>query len=384
MLTAPAEEIAERRKIIKNKILAVGKMSRVFAVLREESEAVSELKNVSSTDRLPSGALANGAEGIKEAISGFGDARRADIENERLPPDLVDASEVEGFEEFSTSNPTSPRQSADLSSFGILGAPLTLGGSSGSIAAAAGQQSPSLNGSPGGGGPMTPDRTASPGSTGSMEPSTPATPGGSSFRRGHSRNSSLGTTSTSCVGSARGEADAAARLRVAGRSNRRSSRSAMCSRASPTRPSRPWRIASPRRPRRRHRPSADSCSSGFVFACPLHSSKLYSCIHDPIVSRYDPARDDPVGPEELGPQPLETRWTREWLGLSALLADQLRPRRDDEQVDERTWAGEQRRCEPDAALDHEPLDAEPSECRQCRDEVDPTCVISAEPGARRT
>ena len=45
-------------------------------------------------DRLPSGTLANGAEGIKEAIHSFADARRSDIENERLPPDLVDASEV--------------------------------------------------------------------------------------------------------------------------------------------------------------------------------------------------------------------------------------------------------------------------------------------------
>ena len=40
----------------------------------EESEKVSELKSVSGSARLPYGTLALGAEGIKEAISGFDDA----------------------------------------------------------------------------------------------------------------------------------------------------------------------------------------------------------------------------------------------------------------------------------------------------------------------
>ncbi|KAF8131860.1 Metallo-dependent phosphatase-like protein [Boletus edulis] len=80
------EDLRERRAVIKNKILAVGRMARVFAVLREESENVSELKNITSTGRLPYGTLALGAEGIKKAISSFEDARRSDIENERLPP----------------------------------------------------------------------------------------------------------------------------------------------------------------------------------------------------------------------------------------------------------------------------------------------------------
>ncbi|CAG8588717.1 34961_t:CDS:10, partial [Racocetra persica] len=77
---------AERRQIIKSKILAVGKMARVFSVLREESERVMELKNVTGTGKLPYGTLALGAEGIKQAITSFEDARRSDLENERLPP----------------------------------------------------------------------------------------------------------------------------------------------------------------------------------------------------------------------------------------------------------------------------------------------------------
>jgi hypothetical protein len=68
------EAVAARRKAIKNKIMAVGRMSRVFALLREESERVSELKSVSGSTKLPYGTLALGAEGIKEAITGFDDA----------------------------------------------------------------------------------------------------------------------------------------------------------------------------------------------------------------------------------------------------------------------------------------------------------------------
>lgn len=40
----------------------------------EESERVSELKNVSGSGKLPYGTLALGAEGIKDAIQSFDDA----------------------------------------------------------------------------------------------------------------------------------------------------------------------------------------------------------------------------------------------------------------------------------------------------------------------
>ncbi|CAO3594877.1 unnamed protein product [Absidia cylindrospora] len=75
-----------RRTVIRNKILAVGKMSRVFSVLRENSERVMELKSLSPSGKLPLGTLALGEEGIKSAITSFEDAKRSDIENERLPP----------------------------------------------------------------------------------------------------------------------------------------------------------------------------------------------------------------------------------------------------------------------------------------------------------
>lgn len=84
---AAADMTAEqRRQIIKNKIMAIGKMSRTFSVLRENSELVMELKNLSSTGKLPTGTLGLGSEGIRRAITTFEEAKRSDIENERLPP----------------------------------------------------------------------------------------------------------------------------------------------------------------------------------------------------------------------------------------------------------------------------------------------------------
>ena len=79
------ESIEYKRRTIKNKILAIGRLSRVFQVLREESERVTELKTASG-GRLPAGTLMLGAEGIKNAISSFEDARKVDLQNERLPP----------------------------------------------------------------------------------------------------------------------------------------------------------------------------------------------------------------------------------------------------------------------------------------------------------
>ena len=83
---APEPETTEfKKRAMKNKILAIGRLSRVFQVLREESERVTELKTASG-GRLPAGTLMLGAEGIKQAIHNFEDARKVDLQNERLPP----------------------------------------------------------------------------------------------------------------------------------------------------------------------------------------------------------------------------------------------------------------------------------------------------------
>lgn len=62
------EESEQRKMVIRNKILAIGKISRVYSVLRENSESITELKSLSPCGRLPLGTLALGAEGIKTGM----------------------------------------------------------------------------------------------------------------------------------------------------------------------------------------------------------------------------------------------------------------------------------------------------------------------------
>jgi len=174
-----SHDSVERRKIIKNKIMAVGRMARVFALLREESEKVSELKSVSGSNKLPYGTLASGSEGIREAITGFDDARKSDIENERLPPDLFDADSEEG--KAIMSQPTTPSEIVESPP-----PPVSPNGVTDRLekAISSGKVSP-INTSPLGS-PNTPSSVYS--------PTSPASPG---FKRGHSRQASLGTTMTS-------------------------------------------------------------------------------------------------------------------------------------------------------------------------------------------
>ncbi|CAO3626044.1 unnamed protein product [Mucor hiemalis] len=59
---------AQRRQIIKRKVLAIGKMSRSYTVLKEHPELVKQLKTLSANGKLPVGTLASGEQGIREAI----------------------------------------------------------------------------------------------------------------------------------------------------------------------------------------------------------------------------------------------------------------------------------------------------------------------------
>jgi serine/threonine-protein phosphatase 2B catalytic subunit len=107
--------------------------------------------------------------------------RRSDIENERLPPDLVDAESEEGKAMFaaSVSGPSTPALDGAPPS-GAIPSPNMLNEHLSQLATASPHSiSPASPGSP-----VTP-----------TSPGTPAMPG--AFRVGHRRQASLGTTKTS-------------------------------------------------------------------------------------------------------------------------------------------------------------------------------------------
>lgn len=77
---------AQRREIIRNKILATGKLLAMFRTLREERENVVKLKSMLPDSKLPLGLLGEGKEGIKRAVTRFEAAKIHDAKSERMPP----------------------------------------------------------------------------------------------------------------------------------------------------------------------------------------------------------------------------------------------------------------------------------------------------------
>lgn len=92
---SPIPEIAEKpaendslefkKQALRNKVIAIGRVARMYQLLREEAEQVAHLKSLNSGE-LPKGLLLNGRKGLESAIMSFEQARKQDLENEALPP----------------------------------------------------------------------------------------------------------------------------------------------------------------------------------------------------------------------------------------------------------------------------------------------------------
>lgn len=76
---------AQRQEIMKAKVMAVGRVHKMFSTLREESELLLKLKNMSPDGKLPKGILLKGRPAIKNALKEFEVAKKLDQVNEKRP-----------------------------------------------------------------------------------------------------------------------------------------------------------------------------------------------------------------------------------------------------------------------------------------------------------
>eukprot|EP00455_Lapot_gusevi_P011679 TRINITY_DN15426_c0_g1_i2.p1 TRINITY_DN15426_c0_g1~~TRINITY_DN15426_c0_g1_i2.p1 ORF type:complete len:143 (+),score=30.29 TRINITY_DN15426_c0_g1_i2:182-610(+) len=81
---APSSLGEERGEQIRKKILAMGKMAKMFRTLREENESIVELKGLAG-GQLPIGVIQQGPQAIRTAIHGFQQAKKLDVSNEKRP-----------------------------------------------------------------------------------------------------------------------------------------------------------------------------------------------------------------------------------------------------------------------------------------------------------
>lgn len=82
------DPLETKRVSLRNKIMAIGRVSRMYQVLREEKEKVEQLRELSGGSTLPKGALLGGSTSLNNHILTFEEARLRDLKNEAMPPSL--------------------------------------------------------------------------------------------------------------------------------------------------------------------------------------------------------------------------------------------------------------------------------------------------------
>lgn len=72
-------------KVMKDKVLALGKVGHMYNIYRAERESCTELDNTVGLEILPGEGLIVGDDILRSSLNTFGDARESDIGNEKLP-----------------------------------------------------------------------------------------------------------------------------------------------------------------------------------------------------------------------------------------------------------------------------------------------------------
>ena len=79
------EQQRAKQMVMKGKVRSIGRMSRMFTTLREQSEVLLQIKNMSPDGKLPRGLLLEGKPAIKNALKQFNLAKELDKNNEKRP-----------------------------------------------------------------------------------------------------------------------------------------------------------------------------------------------------------------------------------------------------------------------------------------------------------
>jgi len=74
--------VEKRGGLLKKKVLSVSKILRMYKILRQEHEAIVQLKQLTPNHKMPFGLIGKGSHEIQKALSGFEQAKVADTVNE--------------------------------------------------------------------------------------------------------------------------------------------------------------------------------------------------------------------------------------------------------------------------------------------------------------
>jgi serine/threonine-protein phosphatase 2B catalytic subunit len=83
-------------KLLKTKVQSISKILRIYRILREESETILHLKQLTPHKKIPLGLLQKGAKALQEVLSSFEKAKQYDKQYESRPNQIREERKVRG------------------------------------------------------------------------------------------------------------------------------------------------------------------------------------------------------------------------------------------------------------------------------------------------